>query len=123
MISRHEVLMGRDRDYPLTSAMEKNLETLLLAVNKIRALYARPMIVSSGYRPGHYNKKAGGAPNSTHLTCQAVDFRDVDGALAQWCLNNVNALVDANLYLEDPAHTPGWVHLQTRPTKKRIFTP
>jgi uncharacterized protein YcbK (DUF882 family) len=123
MISRAEVLMGRDRDYPLTPDMEKNLEKLLLAVNKLRVIYGKPMRVSSGYRPGHYNKAAGGAKNSTHLTCQAVDFADSDRTLAQWCLNNITVLADSGLYLEDPAHTPGWVHLQTRPTKKRVFTP
>lgn len=115
--------MGRDRDYPLTPEQERNLEKLLIAVNQVRAAYGKPMRVSSGYRPGHYNKAAGGAKNSSHVTCQAVDFADPDRSLAAWCLDNLEVLIEAGLYLEEPAYTPTWVHLQIRPTKKRVFIP
>lgn len=123
MIFRKEILMGRDRDYPLTPEQERNLEKLLIAVNQVRAAYGKPMRVSSGYRPGHYNKAAGGAKNSSHVTCQAVDFADPDRSLAAWCLDNLEVLIEAGLYLEEPAYTPTWVHLQIRPTKKRVFIP
>jgi hypothetical protein len=52
-----------------------------------------------------------------------VDFVDVGGALAKWCVKNVQLLEKAGLYLENPEFTPTWVHLQTRPTKNRIFIP
>lgn len=123
MISRKEILMGRERDYPLTPEMDKNLEKLLEALNKVRQAYGKVMIVSSGYRPGHYNNAAGGARRSAHQTCEAVDFADPNKELAQWCLANIQVLIDAGLYLESPTYTPTWVHLQTRPTKKRIFLP
>ena len=84
MISRDEILMHRDAEFPLTPELEANLAKLLEAVNKLRALYGQPMYVSSGYRPGHYNKAAGGAPNSPHPQCQAVDFHDADGKLKAW---------------------------------------
>lgn len=121
MISRKEVLMGRDTEYPLEAEVEKNLEKLLKAVNLLRELYAKPMNVSSGYRPGKYNTAAGGAKNSSHLTCEAVDFKDADGLIKKFC--TVEVLEKCGLYMEHPDNTPTWCHVQIRPTKNRIFKP
>lgn len=121
MISRDEILMGRDAEFPLDTELEANLLVLLKAVNKLRMVYGSPMTVNSGYRPGHYNDDAGGAPNSPHITCQAVDFHDADGALKAWI--TVEILERCGLYQEDPASTPTWLHVQTRPTHNRVFIP
>lgn len=123
MISRAEILMGRDVEFPLDQALEANLEKLLTAVNLLRKAYGKPMFVSSGYRPGRFNKAAGGASRSAHITCEAVDFKDADGSLAKWCLANLTVLEDAGLYLENPTKTVGWLHVQIRPTKSRVFNP
>lgn len=123
MITRDEVLMGRDREYPLSHELEGNLIRLLLALDIFRAAYRRPMYVSSGYRPGHYNTAAGGAEKSAHPQCEACDFHDPDGALKHFALANLELLERAGLYMEEPARTPTWIHLQTRPTPYRIFTP
>lgn len=128
-ITRDEVLMGRDRDYPLTPELETNLIKLLEAVNKLRIDWGKPLVVNSGYRPGHYNKSAKGATRSAHTTCEAVDFRDDNqGTFAKWCLNNLNLLEKYGLYMESPTATQEppsrfWVHLQIRPTKNRVFLP
>lgn len=123
MISREEVLMGRDVEYPLTSEMEANLPKLLIALNKFRVAYGKPMNVTSGYRPGKYNKAAGGAPNSSHLTCEACDFADPDADLKDWIIKHPSILEECGLYQEHPSQTPTWVHLQVRPTKsgRRVF--
>lgn len=123
MISRAEVLMGRDTEYPLDAKLEANLKKLLIAVNKLRELYGKPMIVSSGYRPGKYNKAAGGAKNSSHLTCEAVDFKDHDGALKAWI--TVDILKQCGLWQEEPSRTPTWLHVQIRsiPSGSRVFKP
>lgn len=120
-ITRAEVLMGRDTEFPLDDTKEINLSLLLISVNKLRDLYGKPMYVSSGYRPGHYNKSAGGSPKSAHLTCEAVDFKDEDGKLKQFCTKKI--LEECGLYIEHPDNTPTWCHLQTRTTKNRIFKP
>ncbi len=116
--------MGRDTEYPLSELLERNLEKLYTAINHLRSAYGKPMNVTSGYRPGHYNKAAGGAKRSAHLTCEAVDIADGDGSLARWCLNNLDILQAAGLWLESPARTKGWCHLQIRPVPgKRVFEP
>lgn len=123
MITRKEVLMGRDKDHPLTEVQENNLGRLLAALNIVRRAYGKPLTVSSGYRPAAVNAAVGGAKRSAHMTCEACDFSDPDKKFAEWCQANVDVLIRAGLYLESPAHTPGWVHLQIRPTKNRIFIP
>ena len=120
-IKREEILMGRDAEYPLSQDLDNNLSKLLIAVNKLRTLYGKPMIVSSGYRPGKYNVAAGGAKGSSHLSCEAVDFKDADKALKTWI--TVDILEECGLYMEHPDHTPTWLHVQIRPTQNRIFKP
>lgn len=125
MISRDEVLMGRDKEFPLTPELEANLSGLLVALNKFRSAYGKPMTVSSGYRPGHYNKDAGGAKGSAHEVCLACDFHDSDGAIDAWALANIAFLEHAGLYLENPNNTNGWSHLSTRRpgSGKTVFNP
>ena len=125
MITRAEVLMGRDAQYPLDAALEANLAKLLPALNVLREAYGQPMFVSSGYRPGPYNVAAHGAAHSNHMVCEACDFHDSDGSLDAWCLRNQHVLEHAGLYLEDPRNTPGWCHVQCVPPKSghRVFIP
>jgi hypothetical protein len=123
LITRREVLMNRDAEFPLTPEMERNLEILLERLNKFRWKYGMPMKRTSGYRPGRYNVVAGGAPNSAHLTCEACDFADADRSLTKFILSNPLILEECDLYMEEPLSTPSWVHLQTRrpPSGRRIF--
>lgn len=48
--------------------------TLLTLLNTLRASYGKPIYITSGWRCDAQNKKAGGAPNSSHLTGQAADI-------------------------------------------------
>lgn len=120
---RKELLHGRDKQFPLTPEMEVNLENLVKAITPIRIAWGQPMVISSGYRPASINASVGGAKLSAHQTCQAVDIVDKDGKLAEWLLKNLDILVENELYLESPKFTNGWVHLQTRPTRNRVFIP
>lgn len=118
-ITRREVLMNRDLEFPLSPELEANLEKLLLALNRVRIAYGKPMAVSSGYRPGHFNIDAHGAPNSTHTVCQACDFADPDGLIDQFCQANQKLLESCGLWQENPANTIGWCHLDIRPREPR----
>lgn len=123
MITASEILMGRDSAEPLTKEMCYNLFDLLPRVNLVRFEYGKPLYVSSGYRPPSINASVGGAKRSSHMLCMAVDFKDPDGKFAEWCLANMDVIKKAGLYLESPAHTKGWVHLQSRPTNNNPFIP
>jgi hypothetical protein len=122
MISRDEILMGRDKQYPLNKDQEANLAVLLDRINKVRAKYGKPMLVSSGYRPAAINAKvAGAAKMSSHTLCMAVDIRDLNGEVRNWVLSNLDFLQSVGLWIEDFRWTPTWCHFQIRPASKRIF--
>jgi len=124
LIDRAMYLMGRDKEYPLDELLEINCAKLLYRVNGLLKVLKVNPSVTSGYRPGHYNKAAGGATQSSHISCEAVDLGDAHLQLGKTIANSM-LLKDFDLYMEDPAATPGWCHLQTRPTRsgKRIFKP
>lgn len=123
-ISPQEILMGREVAAPLTPEMKQNLDILLVAVNKLRALWGKPLVVSSGYRPPAQNAAAGGAKASNHMICGAVDFKD-DGSLAKFLISRLDVLEACGLWLESPDKTPGWVHVQIFAPKsgRRVFQP
>ncbi len=82
--------------------------------------------VNSGWRPESYNATiANASPRSKHITGQAVDIADPEGELDDWCMQNVDFLVDVGLYLEHPLATKSWTHLQSVPPKSgnRVFYP
>ncbi len=122
-ITRDQILMGRQEEYPLSSTLEDNLHKLLICVNLFQMECGLPMIVTSGYRPGKYNKVKGASKKSSHLVCEACDFEDSDHALKDYVMKDPSILERCGLYMEDPGRSRGWIHLQTRPTKRRIFEP
>lgn len=123
MLKREAVLMGRDKQAPLTPEIEQNLEKLLFSVNEFLKISGLHAIVSSGYRPGIYNTKAGGALKSPHMVCMAVDLVDKDSTIDQYCMKNLTILKQCGLYLEHPKWTKGWCHLDIKPRKNRVFIP
>lgn len=64
-----------------------------------------------------------GAKNSSHKEGRGIDIYDPDNHLDQWITDSV--LERHGLYREEPAATPGWVHLTDRPpvSKHRTFHP
>lgn len=94
---------------------------LIPALTALRGLWGEPMLVDCGYRCPAHNRAVGGAPDSAHLAGQAADIADPDGRLKAFC--TVERLEASGLYMEDPAATPSWAHLQIRPTHARIFKP
>jgi zinc D-Ala-D-Ala carboxypeptidase len=58
---------------PSAEAMS-NMRQLCQALEQVRALFGRPVIVSSGYRSAAVNARVGGARNSQHTQGLAADF-------------------------------------------------
>jgi len=102
----------------------RNLDDLCRKVNALG--YVPPMNASSCLRSikdqQRINPKAMG---SSHLYGAAVDIADPTGALAKWILSHKSKLIECGLWMEDPAYTKGWVHLQTYAPKSmnRVFIP
>lgn len=123
IITLTEILMNRANFLDLPEELQKNGNELLEALNKFRAEFGKPMYVTSGYRSASVNNATEGASKrSSHMSLQACDFRD-NGELFEFIKNDPAVLERCGLYMEDPRWSPTWIHLQTRPTSKRIFLP
>lgn len=130
-ITKDEILMGRDKSHAseYTPEISSNIDKLLIPLNKIRELYGKPMSVSSGFRPPSLNAKVkGAAKKSSHAVGLACDFKDLDGKLAEFLvdLDKKGVLKQLGLWLENPAVTSSWCHLDIRDRgnrKSNIFNP
>ena len=127
MISKAELLMGRDTQYPndYTPEISSNLDSLLIPLNGIRAAYGKPMIVVSGWRPPEVNAECGGANKSKHMIGLATDIMDGDGQLWNWVIANLPLMKSMGLFMEDKRWTKTWVHFQVGQPQSghRIFVP
>ncbi len=128
MISKSEVLMGRDKKYPndYTQEVSDNIDKILIPLNIVRKRYAKPMYVSSGWRPTSINNGLSNAgKKSNHIKGLAVDFKDTDGSLRKWVVEHIEWLAGLGFYFEDFKWTPGWVHFQIIPprSKSRVYIP
>ena len=124
---------GFDRrlKYPWDKKLEQNAEDLK---NKLNQLYKQLPVnlkssfhITSAYRPGVYNERVGGAENSLHTTCEAVDLANINNVLGTWVLENLDVMDHIGLWVEHPEATmkTRHLHLQTRPpgSGRRVFWP
>lgn len=136
MITYSELIKGYSvADIPI--AHQHNIEDYLVRVNKFRKAYGKPMICTSGYRSWAHHLKVyfqlamqrgvefveSKVPKgSQHLVGRAADWKDSDGSLYQFCLDNVPLLEECGLWVEEKDDQPR-VHLQSVPPKsgKRFF--
>lgn len=122
MITLLEIL-GRAKLDALPLEVQKNLGTLVERVNKVRGLWGKPMIVTSGLRTMEdhlriYASKGVTDPakipmRSRHLIGAAVDIADDGLILTRWLKDNPSILEDARLWCEEG--NKNWVHFQTVP--------
>lgn len=133
--------MGRDTIYPEDCTMEvkANAEKTVKLVNSLLAvmeaegmkLEAHPVsqsLVSSGWRPPMINRQVkGAAPKSKHMTGEAVDLYDPEGDIDNFLISGQGqrVLASLGLYIENPACTKSWSHVQTVPPRSgmRVFFP
>lgn len=85
-------------------------------------------LLNSGWRPPSINGCTPGASaTSLHMTGEAADIHDADGALDEFLLTPEGQFLlgDIGLWLESPTKTHGWCHVQTKPPRsgQRVFMP
>jgi len=134
LITLDDFWMGRDKQYPLdlNETIRANAAVTISKANMILTQFKQATgdtsqrKVVSGWRPPRVNAATpNAAPNSKHMTGQAVDISDPDGDLDEWLNTTRSALEAIDLYLEHPSATKGWCHLQTKAPKSgnRVFYP
>ena len=106
--------------------VEFNARELLLRVNALLVSLNMKTTVNSGWRPPAYNATIpNAAPNSKHMTGQAIDLADPEGELDDVLFKDPTNLINHELWMEHPLATKGWCHLQSIPPRSgnRIFFP
>jgi hypothetical protein len=133
MISWGEIL-GKYKESDIAPEHLDNLKILHERMNKVRNLYAKPMVPTSIYRTldDHLRiyrqlgitDKSKIPMKSKHLFGQAIDIHDPKGELMDWCKNNTKALEEIELWCEEPDDKKR-VHFQIVPPRsgKRFFLP
>lgn len=127
------------KGFKTTEEIDKNLVELLEKMNKVRALWNKPMTVTSGFRSKEdhlriYKEQAEKAGKvfdekkvpmgSKHLYGQACDISDPDGKLFDWCKENEAKLAEIGLWMEEK-DSQKRVHFQIIAPKSgnRFFKP
>lgn len=144
MITLADYFMGRDRTHAhqLGTDLRANAARTVEAANALLVLAKTAgvtlessprtgSIVTSGWRPPDVNaSQPGAAPRSLHMRCLAVDLFDPDGDLDDWLFSVCDTVLrDLALWMEHPAATKGWAHVQLVPqasfarTGRRWFYP
>ena len=120
MITLDDFYMGRDVTYAseLTDELRANAVVTVARANALLAAFGQDRKVNSGWRPAAVNAATpGAAPFSQHMLCRAVDLSDPEGDLDNFLFSCTQNLLDLVLWMEHPASTKGWCHVQTVPPK------
>jgi hypothetical protein len=128
MITLQDYYMGREVIYSkdLTEGVVQRATLLLPKIDAILKAFGEERKVNSGWRPKQLQMKINPkAPNSKHITGDAIDLEDRDGKFKLWCVAHEDVLESLGLHMEHPKATPTWVHLQQVAPKsgKVIFIP
>ena len=142
MITVQDYFMGRREKFPLalTPDIEREAERTVVLANKLLEMAKEAgveltklhpenhSLVSSGWRPPEVNAATQhAAPNSKHMTGQAIDIYDPDNKLDLWLMTTAgqDAIKAIGLWMEHPGKTLGWSHQQSIPPKSgnQVFYP
>lgn len=138
-ITLTDYLMGRDALYPneLTPQIKENADKTVTLTNALLAVLAAenvPLekhpqtqtVIASGWRPPQINGQVkGAAVRSKHMTGEAIDLYDPEGAIDDYLMDHPQVLLSLGLYLEHPSATKNWSHVQIVPPRShnRVFYP
>lgn len=126
MILRDDYFGKMSHQYAPSEEVIFNAETLLTRVNALCVHLGIKPKVNSGWRPKAYNATVpGAAVNSKHITGQAIDLADPEGELDDILFKDQTILEKHQLFMEHPASTKGWCHLQSVAPRSgnRVFFP
>lgn len=81
---------------PVPEHLKYNARMLAGCLEGLRLHFQLPIIINSAYRTESYNKKVGGASQSQHLACNAVDIT-IKGVLPIVVFNTIRSFLKKGL--------------------------
>lgn len=126
LITIDDLLMGRTTLDQLPDDQVVNANTIVPRANELLSHFGQYRACNSGYRSLEDQMRINPhAPKSKHMVCAAIDLEDKDGKLKAFAVNNQALLATIGLWMEAPASTPTWLHVQCLPpgSGHRTFIP
>ena len=121
MITLQDYWMGRDKGVPARADApdRKNAAMTVQLANMLLLKFGEGRKVNSGWRPPAVNVATPNAAMNSKHTPAKISTADPDGDLDEWLMTAEGqaALVEIGLWMEHPAATKSWTHLQTVPPK------
>ena len=91
------------------------LIALAATLEKVRSLFNRPIIVSSGYRSDAVNTKVGGSKTSAHSLGYAADFTVKGLSVREVCEKLVQSNIKFDQLIDEKRGNTTWIHLSIDP--------
>ena len=91
------------------------LIALAATLEKVRSLFNRPIIVSSGYRSDAVNTKVGGSKTSAHSLGYAADFTVKGLSVREVCEKIVQSNINFDQIIDEKRGNTTWIHLSIDP--------
>lgn len=124
-LTDQDYFMGRikNHEHEYLPEYADNATILLARVNSLlHELKIFNATISSGWRPPSQNVTLpNAAKKSYHTIGMAVDLHDADGAIKHAILERPELLKIYDLWMEHPAHTPTWCHLDMGGRTERVL--
>jgi zinc D-Ala-D-Ala carboxypeptidase len=96
-----------------------NLHDLAGALEEVRSLFGRAIIISSGYRSEALNRAVGGSANSAHRLGMAADFTSPPSSPLDLC----RMIVASDLAFDQLIFEFDWVHFAIGPQfRQQVLT-
>jgi len=92
-----------------------NIQRVADTLEMVRALFGKPLVISSGYRSSALNAAVGGSRNSAHLTGLAADFI-VPGLTPS---ATAKAIAASGIEFDQLIYEGTWVHIGLSAGKAR----
>jgi zinc D-Ala-D-Ala carboxypeptidase len=92
-----------------------NLRELAQALEQVRALLGRPLLITSGYRSRQLNQAIGGAAHSAHMLGYAADFISPPQSPLDIC----HAIARSPILFDQLIQEHDWVHFAISTTNRR----
>ena len=102
--------LGIDNSIP--ESLMSNLSRMCETLEKVRAIFGKPIMISSFYRCPELNSKVGGSKTSAHMDCRACDFT-IKGVDTDDAFNNIKSsgIEFDQLILESSSKGSTWIHI------------
>lgn len=112
--------LGIDNTVP--GQLLTNAKLMAEALEKIRAHYGKPVVVTSCYRSPELNRAVGGSASSSHCHALAADFTVAGENNAEVCLRIPEILGEFDQVINEFPGRGGWVHLGIGGDRKQLLT-